>query len=71
MISLCFLLIGVILFVAARNLCLSVMIYYGHVEPRGEPNYPLSWFVLKTKLKKLMQMGVLKYLKYQSYFTET
>ena len=31
MISLCFILIGVIVFVAARNLCISVMIYYGHV----------------------------------------
>jgi len=66
MLTLSLLLVGAILVVILRNVLASVLIYYGHMEDRAEPNYPLPWFAHRTKIKRLKQIGVLKYVKYES-----
>ena len=67
--SLISLIVSLSCFGMCRYLLNSLLIYYGYLEPRSEPGYPLAWLALKTKLKRLNQIKVLKYMKYQAPIT--
>lgn len=66
MLTLTLLLVGTIIIIILRNVLASVLIYYGYMEDRIEPTYPLPWFAYRTKIKRLQQIGVLKYIKYKT-----
>jgi len=45
-----------------KPLIASILIYNGWMQQRDDFPYPLSWFNLKIKLKKLTDYGYLKYI---------
>jgi hypothetical protein len=64
MIVLSLFLLGLVLFITLKSVVINLLIYYGIIQERVEPTYPLAWFPLKTKLKRMQQHGVLKYVEY-------
>jgi hypothetical protein len=71
MLALCLVLVLFVLFVVFRNVLLSLLIYYGYLQERGEPTYPLTWFAYKTKIKRLTQHRIVRYRHYEPSLTET
>jgi hypothetical protein len=60
LISLSFFLI--VLFIILRPVVVAIMIYYGWRQDLTAPAYPLGWFQLKIKTKRLVQMKFLQYI---------
>lgn len=44
----------IILFIIIKPAIIALMIYYGWRNDHVVPTYPLSWFQLKIKIKKLV-----------------
>lgn len=64
MLSLSVVMATLVLFLLLKNVLYNLLIYYGYINERREPTYPLNWFALKTKLKRLRQMEILKFTSY-------
>jgi hypothetical protein len=71
MIILSLVLLSLILFLALRSILISVFIYYGWMHEQYEPTYPLAWFPLKTKLKRMQQAGILSFVEYEPSISDT
>lgn len=54
-------LVLLILVVVLRPILRALLVYYGWQQQRGDFPYPLSWFNLKIKLKRLTELGYLRY----------
>jgi hypothetical protein len=55
----------VIVFIILRPILVAAMIYWGWRTDLTVPTYPLSWFQLKVKIKRLVQTRFLKYVPHQ------
>lgn len=64
-------LVTLIFFILLKNVIYNVLVYYGHVNERREPTFPLGWFALKTRLKRLQQAEILKFTRYEPSFSDT
>jgi hypothetical protein len=61
MLALSVTLVLLILVIVLRPVVRALLVYYGWQQQRGEFAYPLSWFNLKIKLKRLGELGYLRY----------
>lgn len=71
MIFFCFILVAIVLFYLLKYVIYNILVYYGYVNSRVEPTYPLGWFALEIRLKRLRQIGVLTFTRYERSFTDT
>ena len=54
----------IILFIIVKPAIIALMIYYGWRNDHVAPTYPLTWFQLKIKTKKLVQWKFLRYIQH-------
>ena len=71
MLTLSLILVALILFIVMKNIIYNILVYYGHVNERNDPTYPLGWFALKTKLKRMRQNRILKFIEYEPSLSDT